>query len=230
MQEAGEIADDVVVVGGDDLREEFDNGNIAAEARPDGAEFEADGTAANHDEFLGYGGEGDGVVAGDDGFAVKLHERQLDGCGTGGDDEVLRGEFGRFLFTLHFDFSRGHEGSGASVSWDFSTLGEQSDATDEFGDDGIFLFENRGEVGFDGTQFDARLGGVVFRPGVLLAGVQERFARDAADVEAGAAECGAFFHESDLEAELLGAERADVAAGAGTDDDEIERVHEKLRV
>ena len=38
----------------------------------------------------------------------------------------------------------------------------------------------------------------------------------------GAAESGAFLDEGDLEAELRGAEGADVPAGAGADDDEVE--------
>jgi hypothetical protein len=58
----------------------------------------------------------------------------------------------------------------------------------------------------------------------VLGGVEQGLARNAADVEAGAAEGGAFLDERDLEAELRGAEGAHVAAGAGADDDKIEGV------
>ena len=60
-------------------------------------------------------------------------------------------------------------------------------------------------------------------PGLLeqLGGVQQRLRRDAADVEAGAAEGRALLDHRDLHAELRRADRADIAAGAGADDDEI---------
>ena len=63
----------------------------------------------------------------------------------------------------------------------------------------------------------------------MLAGVEQRLAGNAADVEAGAAERGAFVDERDLEAELRGAKGADVAAGAGADDDEVESSQGKGR-
>lgn len=65
-------------------------------------------------------------------------------------------------------------------------------------------------------------GGVGFGEDELLGGMKQGFTRDAADVEASAAEGGAFLDQRDLEAELGGAEGADVAAGAGADDDQIE--------
>ena len=65
-------------------------------------------------------------------------------------------------------------------------------------------------------------GGVFLREQEVLGGGEQGLTRDAADVEAGAAEGGAFVDEGDLEAELGGAEGAHVAAGAGADDDEIE--------
>ena len=52
--------------------------------------------------------------------------------------------------------------------------------------------------------------------------MQQRLRRDAADVEAGAAEGGALLDAGDLHAELRGADGADIAAGAGADDDDIE--------
>jgi hypothetical protein len=64
-------------------------------------------------------------------------------------------------------------------------------------------------------------GGVALGEGDVFGGVEEGLARDAADVEAGAAEGGAFLDERDLEAELGGAEGAHIAAGAGADDDEV---------
>ncbi len=60
-------------------------------------------------------------------------------------------------------------------------------------------------------------------PGLLVefGGVQHRLRRDAADVEAGAAEGGVLFDHGGFQAELRRANGADIAAGAGADDDEV---------
>src|SRR3712207_6378476 len=55
----------------------------------------------------------------------------------------------------------------------------------------------------------------------LLRGVEERLRGDAAHVQAGAAVALALLHHGGLEAELRGADRAHIAAGASSDDDEI---------
>ena len=69
------------------------------------------------------------------------------------------------------------------------------------------------------------LGEVVPRLLEQLGGVQQRLGRDAADVEAGAAMRRALLDHGDLQAELRGADGADIAAGAGADDDEIVGAH-----
>ncbi len=55
-----------------------------------------------------------------------------------------------------------------------------------------------------------------------MRGLQQRLGRDAADIEAGAAQGGALLDHRHLHAELGGADRRHVAAGPGADDDEIE--------
>ena len=52
-------------------------------------------------------------------------------------------------------------------------------------------------------------------------GFEKRLGRNAAAVETGAAELE-FFDDGDIETELLGADRGDIAAGAAAEDDEIE--------
>ena len=60
-------------------------------------------------------------------------------------------------------------------------------------------------------------------PGLLeaLGGVQQRLGRDAADVEAGAAEGGALLDHGHLQAQLGRADGAHIAAGAGADHDQV---------
>ncbi len=57
-----------------------------------------------------------------------------------------------------------------------------------------------------------------------LGRVEQRLGRDAADVEAGAAERLAALGAGGLEAKLRGADRGDVAAGAGADHQDVEIV------
>jgi hypothetical protein len=51
--------------------------------------------------------------------------------------------------------------------------------------------------------------------------MKERLGGDAADIEAGAAERGAPFHERDLETELRGSEGANITAGTGTNNGNV---------
>ena len=76
-----------------------------------------------------------------------------------------------------------------------------------------------GESSF-GADVDAH-GGEGVLPPRTFGGMQQGFRGDAADVEAGAAVGGALLDDRDLEAELRRADGADVAAGAGADDDQI---------
>jgi hypothetical protein len=123
------------------------------------------------------------------------------------------------------DLGGGDEGGGAGDDGDLAGLGELGDAAGELGDDVVLLLQHGREVDLDAGELDAVGGGVVFGEDELLGGVEQGLAGNAADVEAGAAEGGAFLDEGDLEAELGGAEGADVAAGAGADDDEVEGIH-----
>src|SRR5205823_1585367 len=75
------------------------------------------------------------------------------------------------------------------------------------------------------TDADAHLAELVARFLVQLGGVKQRLGRDAADVEAGAAERLVLLDHHHLHAELRRADRAEIAARAGTDDDEVVTGH-----
>ena len=79
----------------------------------------------------------------------------------------------------------------------------------------------RGEIELRRADADAHLGEAVAGLLEQLGGVQQRLRRDAADVEAGAAEGRVLLDHGDLHAELRRADGADIAAGAGADDDEV---------
>ena len=78
-----------------------------------------------------------------------------------------------------------------------------------------------GEVELRLADLDAHAGERVAGLVEQLGRVQQRLRRDAADIEAGAAEGRVLLDHRDLHAELRRADGADIAAGAGADDDEV---------
>ena len=89
------------------------------------------------------------------------------------------------------------------------------------GDDFIFAVLDRGPVQLAGVDaFDAEFFG--FFQVVPEFGIEEQgFGRDAADVQAGAAEESVFFDERGLQAVLAGADGGRVAGGAAADDGDV---------
>ena len=73
-----------------------------------------------------------------------------------------------------------------------------------------------------GAEHDAVHGEIVARLLEQVRGLQQRLGRDAADIEAGAAEGRALLDHRHLHAELGGADRRHIAARSGADHDEIE--------
>src|ERR1039457_3270084 len=71
LKQPGEGAHDVVIESRGDLRQELDDSDVAAQPRPDGPQFEPDGTAPDHHEGGGRPLKGDRVVARDDRPAVE---------------------------------------------------------------------------------------------------------------------------------------------------------------
>ena len=61
----------------------------------------------------------------------------------------------------------------------------------------------------------------VLRLGELLRTLEQRLGRDAADIEAGAAQGPALLGDGHAHAELGAADRTDIAAGPGADDDDV---------
>ena len=91
----------------------------------------------------------------------------------------------------------------------------------------VFAADHLRHIDAQVVQADAVLGKGVAGVFEVLAGLQQRLARDAADVGAGAAGRGAalvvlpLINAGDIHAQLRRADRADVAAGAGADHDHV---------
>src|SRR5262249_18638535 len=101
-------------------------------------------------------------------------------------------------------------------------LEEETDAVGERLHDLRFAFHHRGQVETEPADADAVIGELVACQVEQLAGIEERLARDAADVQAGAAERGPLVDAGDAHAELGRAQRRDISAGAAADYDEVE--------
>jgi hypothetical protein len=86
---------------------------------------------------------------------------------------------------------------------------------------GVLVGHHGGKVELGGADVDAELFEAVTGFLEELGGVQQGFGRNAAGVEAGAAMGAALVDHGDLEAELGGADGADVTAGSGADHHEI---------
>src|SRR5690606_37387963 len=137
--------------------------------------------------------------------------------GAGGDDHVPRGD--RVLADL--DGMRVLEAGMALEPGDLVLLEQEGDAAGELLDrvDPLALHRLEVELRCD---LDAELGHRAARGRLeILGGVEHRLRRNAADVEASAAERLAAFDARGLEPELSGADRGDVSAGAGTDDEDV---------
>ncbi len=105
---------------------------------------------------------------------------------------------------------------------DLVLLEQERDAVDVGGDRVVLVLHHGGHVELAARATFTPSGGHAVA-GLLehLGGVEQRLGRDAADVEAGAAERLALLDDGDFHAELRRADRADIAAGPGADDDEI---------
>ena len=120
------------------------------------------------------------------------------------------------------DLARRRDPARAGESRDLVLLEEEADAVGVGGDGSSLCFIIAARSSSAARRRCRAAPGV---PGLLehFGGMQQRLRGDAADVEAGAAKVFALFDDRDLEAELRGANGADIAAGAGADDDEIVR-------
>ena len=110
---------------------------------------------------------------------------------------------------------------GADERIDLVLLEEVRDAVDARLHHRILVGLHRREIELRRADLDAERLEAVAGEIEHLGGVEERLRRDAADVQAGAAEGRALLDDRDLEAKLGGLDGADVAAGAGADDGEI---------
>ena len=217
---------DVRVIGRSaDGRQHLDDGDLRAETGPDGTELKADGAGTDDDHLFGDGLQRDAVVGRDNGFSVELHEGQFDRHGTRSDEDVLCFESTIASRTADENFTRLSETTETAHNLNVTLLEEGADAHVQLGDNLVFIREHRRDI--ESNLLGTNQAVLLAVSGVLVdfGGMEERLGRNAADIEAGAAEGVVLFHESHLETELAGLDGGDIATGTGTDYDEIELRH-----
>ena len=101
-------------------------------------------------------------------------------------------------------------------------LQQASDALGERVHDLVLVRHHRVEVELDARDFDAVAGEPRLGVGVFLRRMQQRLRRDAADVEAGAAESGRALDAGRAQPELSRANGGDIAARAGAYHQDVE--------
>src|SRR5690606_2161377 len=160
----------------------FYDGDLGTEGGPDTGELDADHAAAQHDGLLGYEVEGQRVLAGDDAPAEFQTGDRLR-VRTGGEHEVLPGVAGAF----HVDGGAADEGPGALHVVDLVGLRESLQSLVQPRDHRILVLVDTGDVDAVEHGLDAELFAVPRRVGDL-GGVEQRLGRNAASMQAGAAQ------------------------------------------
>ena len=221
-------ARDLGVLDREDLRQHLDHGDVGAHGVEERGELDADRAGADHQQRFRHPLRHHRLEIGPDQFLVGLQPRQHARPRAGGEDDVL-GLIGALAQRalrrldgglLHRDLAGRVDRGVAPDHRHLVLLHQEADAV-------IEAFRDAARARHHGLRIERDFfGGQPVILGVLhvvvdLGRAQQRLGRDAAPVQADAAEIG-FFDDRGLETELRGADRGDVAAGAGADDDDVE--------
>ena len=218
----------LVILDRQDLRQHLDHGHLGAERAVERGELDADGAGADHQQRLRNAGRRHGLKVSPHQFLVRLEAGQHARPRAGGDDDVL-GLIGAgaeralrrlALRRLHRDLAGRVDRRLAPDDRHFVLFHQEADAVVEPLGDGARARHHGLGVVADIVGFQPIVLGVLH---VVenLGRAQQRLGGNAAPVEADAAEIVAL-DDGGLEAELRGADRGDIAAGAGADDQDVE--------
>jgi hypothetical protein len=211
---------DVLVLHRHHAIEHLDDGHVRAHVVVEAGELHADRTRSDDQQPGRHLGRRHRRPVRPDPLAVGLGEGQVAGAGAGGDDDVLRLDIGLLaVLARHGQLARRGQYAGAHVHGDLVLLHQVRDAL-------IELLRHAARALHHGLQVGADLVGdqpVIL--GVLhvvedLGRAEQRLGRDAAPVEADAAQQLAL-DDRRLETQLRGADRRHIAAGARAEHDHV---------
>ena len=223
-EDAGRVLDHIVVVAGQNRRHEFNDGDVGAKSTPHRTEFEADHTAAHHDQALRHRFEGQCADIRHHTLLVEFQKWQFDRRRTGGDDDVFRRVTGDgAVRRSHIHHVALLQAAGAARPRHLVLLEQKLDALGVRTDNVVFALHHLREVHRHLLDDDAVFGSRVFREFEMFTAGKQCLGWNASDVDAGAAQRLVHLDADGIEAELRGADGGDVAAGAAADDDDIGR-------
>ena len=206
-----ERAHQVRIAAGHQLRRELDHADLRTQGIEHAGHLQSDDAAADHQEASWILRQLERAARVDDARIVR-HERQPHRLGTGGDDAMLEANAFAAAALGDLEHMRADELADAAYHLDLALLGQHG--------------QSAGQLAHHARLPGAQLAGV--HPGRLehnamrthlarifndLRGVQQRLGRNAADVEAHAAECLPALDQRDLEPEIRGAKGRGVTAG-----------------
>ena len=222
LQQAMKLPRHFAVDAGQDVIEEFDDRHLGAEPPPHRAELQPDDAGADDEKLLRHLGKLERTGRRHDALLVDVDAVEPRDVRAGGDDDVLGLQRLRLAVGVcHLDFARRDDAAGTVKRVDLVLLEQKRDAVDVAVDVLLLVFEQRGKIDARLADLDAHLRKTVAGLFIELRGMQHRLGRNAADIEAGAAEGGVFLDDGGFQPELRGTNGADIAAGAGADDDEV---------
>ena len=190
------LAAHLAVHAGQHAVEEFHHRHLRAEPPPDRAELEPDHAGADHQQMLRHLVEHQRAGRRHDALLVDLDALEPRDVGAGGDDDGFRFQHLRLAVgALDLDLARRGDAAGAVKRVDLVLLEQELDALDVAVDALVLERHHRRQIELGRGNADAHFAERV--PGLLeqFGGVQQRLRRDAADVQAGAAEGRALLHD-----------------------------------
>ena len=216
---------DLAVHAGQDPVEELHHRHLGAEPRPHRAELEADRTCTHHEQLLRHALELERTRRRHDPLLVDRHARERRRFRAGRDQDPLRLERAQSAAVLlHLDAAGRGDPRRARDHRDFVLLEQERGAARELGHLLALALHHALEVERDALDANPVVGQLVLRGRIALGAVQQRLRRDAADVQAGAAEQAALVDARGAHPELRGADRGHVAARAAADHHEVESI------
>ena len=220
LVDAGHLAGDLFIFAGEDIVEEFHDGDFGSHAVVEVGEFHSDGTGAHHDDGSWLAGQGHGFAVADDFFAVDGNMRQAAGAGAGGEDDVLGLVEGDLAVGAgDFDFAVNSHGAIAHDGVDFIFAEEEIHAFAHAFGHAAAAGHHLAEIVGSPFHMEAVFFGmveVVHHFGAFEQGL----GGDTAPVEAHPAERLALDHGS-FHTELRSPDRGNIAAGSASNDDNI---------
>ena len=207
-----------------DGTEELNSSDLGSESAPDGTKFKTDDTTANDDHSFGDLGKGESASGRDNGFFIDLDSTagEWSDIGASSEEGVLGvdGVSGA-ISARSSDLVWSLELAVTGDVGDTVLLEEMSNTAGESLDGAIFGLHDLLEVELDAANLDTSGFEVFVGHVVEVRVLQERFRRDAPNVQAGATESIALLDANGLEAELRSLDGSNVAAGTTTDDGQI---------